>query len=384
MFPRLFETAPGTGPGTYGLFIGLALSAAFLLVHLRAPRVGFHPDKMIVNYVAAAVGGLVGARFLYVLSVVGLDTPRVLQLLAVLTLYGVGVSLYANGRDWAQTQLLGVTFGGMAGLSALAVGVDFAVGGGGLVSAAGRFVTELVSTGQGGFAFYGGVIGGAIAVLFTCGLTGLNGWKAADLAAPAVVLGLGVGRMGCFFAGCCHGAVAPIGENPVGLVPEGTLHGQIWLSEVFPFVTLEFHDGVGRLLHETLYPTQLWSAVVGVSLAAFLAWFWTHRRFDGQVAALMLVLEPPTRAFIESFRADHRGYAITFEVSPSVASWLPGLTEAGSEMGATTAGLTTSQFLGGCMVVLGLVLLVVRRNAGREPEVSAADAEEAMLDELIA
>ena len=67
-----------------------------------------------------------------------------------------------------------------------------------------------------------------------------------------------------------------------------------------------------------------------------------------------------------------------------MASWLPGLTEAGSEMGATKAGLTTSQFLGGCMVVLGLVLLVVRRNAGREPEVSAEDAEEAMLDELIA
>jgi hypothetical protein len=36
------------------------------------------------------------------------------------------------------------------------------------------------------------------------------------------------------------------------------------------------------------------------------------------------------------------------------------------------------------MVVLGLVLLVVRRNAGREPEVSAEDAEEAMMDELIA
>lgn len=384
MFPRLFETGPGAGPGTYGLFIGLALSAAFLLVHLRAPRVGFHPDKMIMNYVAAAVGGLLGARFLYVLSVVGLDTPRVLALVGVLTLYALGVSLWANGKDWAQGRFLGITFGGMGAIAALAVAVDWAAGAGGLLTAGARFVSELFSTGQGGFAFYGGVIGGAIAVLFTSGLTGLNGWKLADLAAPAVVLGLGVGRMGCFFAGCCHGAVAPIGANPTGLVPEGTLHGQIWWSDVFPFLTLEFHDGVGRLLHQTLYPTQLWSAVVGVSLAALLSWFWTHRRFDGQVAAVMLVIEPPTRAFIESFRADHRGYAVTFEVSESVASWLPGLTEAGSSMGSTTAGLTTSQFLGGCMVVLGLALLVLRRNAGREAEVSQEDAEEAVLDELIA
>jgi len=384
MFPRLFETAPGAGPGTYGLFIGLALSAAFLLVHLRAPRVGFHPDKMILNYIAAAVGGLVGARFLYVLSVVGLDAPVVLVLLAVLAVWTVGVSGFANGRNWPQLQLLGAVFGGMAGIVALSVGADFLLGSGELVAAGGRFLTQLVSTGQGGFAFYGGVIGGAIAVLFTCGLTGLNGWKAADLAAPAVVLGLGVGRMGCFFAGCCHGAVAPIGADPMGLVPEGTLHGQVWLSNAFPFLTLEFHDGVGRLLHEPLYPTQLWSAAVGISLAAFLSWVWTHRRFDGQVAALMLVLEPPTRSFIESFRADHRGYAVTFEVSETVASWLPGLTEAGSSMSSTTAGLTTSQFLGACMVVLGLVLLVVRRNAGREPEVTAEDAEEAMMDELIA
>ncbi len=384
MFPRLFETASGAGPGTYGLFIGLAMSAAFLLVHLRAPRVGFHPDKMILNYVAAAVGGLVGARFLYVLSVVGLDTPRVLVLLAVLATWAVGVSLVSNGKGWPQARILSTALGGMGAITVFAAGLDLLLGDGHLLAAGERFMTSLVSTGHGGFAFYGGVIGGAIAVLFTCSLTGLNGWKAADLAAPAVVLGLGVGRMGCFFAGCCHGAVAPIGEHPMGIVPEGTLHGQIWLSNVFPFVTLEFHDGVGRLLNEPLYPTQLWSALVGVSLAAFLAWFWRHRRFDGQVAALMLILEPPARAFIESFRADHRGYAITFEVSETVASWLPGLTEAGSTMGSPMAGLTTSQFLGACMVVLGFVLLIVRRNAGREPEVSEADAAEAALDELIA
>ena len=385
MYPTLYETPGGVGIHTYGMFIVLALSSAFLLVNARAARVGFHPDKLIVNYLAAAVGGILGARLLYVLAVVGFSSPVVLWLLLALGGLAIAMSVAAGVSGWSSNQLMVRYAGSAVGVVVLAAVADAAFPGDrpSLFALAATFANELFSTGQGGFAYYGGVIGGAVAVLFTCSLMGLNGWKAADLAAPAVVLGYGVGRFGCFFAGCCHGVVAPVGEDPIALLPDGLLGGQLWLSGRLPFLTSEFHTGVGGIHDIPLYPTQLWQSASGFLLAGFLAWFWKHRRFDGQVAAVALIIEPPFRAFAESFRADHRGYAFTFEVSPTVEAWLPGLTQAG-EAGAHVMGLTTSQGLGFAAMILGVVLLVARRGAVREPEVDLQAQEEANLDELLA
>jgi phosphatidylglycerol---prolipoprotein diacylglyceryl transferase len=380
MFPTLYEISPGgMGVHTYGLFIVLALSAAFLLVHSRSARVGIPPDKMMVNYLAAAAGGLFGARFLYVLSVVGFTNERVLPVVLFWVTSFVALAFRAMWRGWDTNKVLRIFGLQIVVFAALSVAVDAAMGG----SLVMDFLREMTSTGAGGFAYYGGIIGGGVGVLIASSLMGLNAWKIADLAGPAIVIGLGVGRMGCFFAGCCHGAVAPMGPDPHSLLPEGLLHGQIWLSSRFPFITTEFNDGVGRLLNEPLYPTQLWSVVTGLSLAAFLSWLWTKRRFDGQIAGITLLIEPPTRAFIESFRADARGYAFTVPVSDTVAAWFPGLTQAGGDMSGAVMGVTTSQLTGAGLMVLGALLLVIRRNAGREPEVSVAAQDEAIMDELL-
>lgn len=316
MWPTLFEvqTASGSwGAHTYGLLILIAFCGAFLLAHLRAQQIGLHPDKLLPAYVAAGVGGLLGGRVLYAVAVEPAE-------------------LLANP------------------LSILSFS---------------------------GFAFYGGLLGGAVAVGLYAMARGIPAWKLADLAAPAVLLGLGVGRLGCFFAGCCHGAVAPPAEA-MALLPEGLIGGQIWLSGSFPFLTTEFAGGVGRLLHVPLYPTQLWSAAAGIGLCALLSVLWNHRRFDGQIAALALIVEPPFRILIEAFRADHRGYVVQWEVSEAVVRWFPGLSQAGSELGSNTMGLTTSQTIGLAMMVLGVVLYALRRNAGVAPERSLEELE---LDE---
>lgn len=308
MLPTLYESPQGLGIHTYGLFIVLAFAAAFTVTHTRAAAAGLDTLKLIPTYLAAAVGGLAGGRILYSLAV----DPGLVGFLTA---------------PWTLVQ-------------------------------------------GSGFAFYGGLIGGFLAVAAVAIPTGIPPWKLADIAAPSVLIGYGVGRMGCFFAGCCHGAVAPIGPAPRGLLPEeGVIQGQIWLSGAFPFLTTEFHAGVGRLLHEPLYPTQLWSVAVGVGLSGLMLALWDKRRFDGQFAALYLIVEPVFRFLTEAFRADQRGYVFTFPANDAISALFPGLNQAGAELAGAALGITTSQAIGFGMVPIGLVIYAARRNAGVAPEI---------------
>jgi phosphatidylglycerol---prolipoprotein diacylglyceryl transferase len=319
MWPDLYAL-PGNGMvlHTYGLCLVLAFSAAFVLVHVRALRIGLLPDRLVGAYVCAAIGGMLGGRILYAVAV--------------------------EPGELLRNPLSLLSFSG--------------------------------------FAVYGGILGGIVAVGLYVRAAGIDTWKLADLAGPAVLLGMAVGRIGCFFAGCCFGAVAPISDHPYGLLPDA-FPGQIWVDAHPPFVALQFEQGVTdpSYMFQPLYPTQLWAVFALGTLSALMAWQWTRRTFDGQTAALTLMLEPPTRMFIESFRADTRGYVVSWAVSPEVAAWLPpGLSQAaaGAHEG-TIAGITTSQGIGIAMIAAGAVLYAVRRNAGRTVDVPLADPLDALV-----
>ena len=58
---------------------------------------------------------------------------------------------------------------------------------------------------DGGLAIYGGIIGGAIGLIICCLIKKVNILKAMDIAAPVLILGQGIGRIGCYTAGCCVG-----------------------------------------------------------------------------------------------------------------------------------------------------------------------------------
>lgn len=58
---------------------------------------------------------------------------------------------------------------------------------------------------DGGMAIYGGIIGGAIGLIICCLIKKVNILKAMDIAAPVLILGQGIGRIGCYMAGCCVG-----------------------------------------------------------------------------------------------------------------------------------------------------------------------------------
>ena len=60
---------------------------------------------------------------------------------------------------------------------------------------------------DGGIAVYGAIIGGAVGAGLYCFFRKKNFFAVADIAAPCVVLGQGIGRIGCYFSGCCYGEV---------------------------------------------------------------------------------------------------------------------------------------------------------------------------------
>ncbi|MFA6088408.1 MAG: prolipoprotein diacylglyceryl transferase family protein [Candidatus Woesearchaeota archaeon] len=55
-----------------------------------------------------------------------------------------------------------------------------------------------------GRTIIGGLIGGTIAVIIVKKVLKIN-QKLGNLFAPAIALGVAIGRIGCFFAGCCYG-----------------------------------------------------------------------------------------------------------------------------------------------------------------------------------
>lgn len=235
---------------------------------------------------------------------------------------------------------------------------------------------------SGGYAWYGGVLGGAAAVVAATRPLGIDAWKLADATAPALVLGGGIGRVGCFFAGCCHGVPVLRPEPATALLPEGALGGQIYAHPHFPFLSTAFHGGVARFQDVPLYPTQVWQAVGSFLLVAVLLAVSQRRRFDGQIAGLYMVTEPWLRIAVETFRGDHRGYALSVPVD-RVPAWLPGMGSAGDATGQAVVGLTTSQAIGLAMVVVGAILLWVRRNKGVAPEVPVqADWADDLIDGL--
>jgi phosphatidylglycerol:prolipoprotein diacylglycerol transferase len=104
----------------------------------------------------------------------------------------------------------------------------------------------------------------------------------ADQFAPGVALGHGIGRLGCFAAGCCWGRPAHVPWAVTFTNPD---------SVISP-------DRLGIPLH----PTQLYEAVAEWIICGILVWFLLRRHRDGQVLGLYLLLYGTARLIIEFYR----------------------------------------------------------------------------------
>lgn len=152
ILPRL-EDIPEAGPSKglpirgYGVMLLLGVLAGVALAVREARRVGLDPEIVISLCFHLFVAGIVGARAFYVIEY------------------------------WPQFQR----------------------------SSLPDTVGAILNVTQGGLVVYGSLIGATLGGLWFLRRHRLPTLALADLMAPSLLLGLALGRIGCFLNGCCYG-----------------------------------------------------------------------------------------------------------------------------------------------------------------------------------
>jgi phosphatidylglycerol---prolipoprotein diacylglyceryl transferase len=259
MMPILFQIGPLT-IYSFGALMALAALTAAWVVHAELKRNGYNPELASTMVFAAAVGGLLGARILFILE------------------------------DWSNFL---------------------------------RSPGEFIFTGA-GFTWYGGFLGGVLAVSWVVRKHKIPWLKAADIAAPALAIAYGVGRLGCHVAGD--------GDwGTVTRVPWGVAYTNAIIGWVDPTTGIPYPPGV------RVHPTPIYEFLESLIIFGIL---WTVRKKaypPGTLFWLYLALAGLARLVVEFWR-----------LNPAVA-----------------LGLTEAQWFSVLMIVIGSFLLLRTRRAKR-------------------
>src|SRR5918999_1150533 len=257
MYPVLFQFGPIT-IYSFGAFMALAALAAALVVHRELKRCGYNPELASTIVFAAAIGGLIGARILFIFE------------------------------EWENFLVAPLRY---------------------------------VFTGA-GFTWYGGFFGGIAAVSWVVKKNNIPWLIAADIAAPALALAYGVGRLGCHVAG--DGDWGTITDVPWGVAYTNAIVG--WAD---PNTGTPYPPGV------RVHPTPIYEFLAGVIVFAIL-WSLRKRNYvPGTIAWLYLILSGISRLVVEFWR-----------INPVLA-----------------LGLTEAQWFSLALIVLGAFLLATRRTS---------------------
>ncbi len=141
---------------------------------------------------------------------------------------------------------------------------------------------------QAGGVFYGGLIAALAVSWYYMRKTGLPLLPTADVFAPGIALGHGIGRLGCFSAGCCWGV-------------------ECHRSWAVTFTNPVSRDLVGVPLNVPLHPTQLYEAVAEFAIFGVLWWRFHRPHTKGGIISLYLMLYSTARFIVEFFRFHEQG-----------------------------------------------------------------------------
>jgi phosphatidylglycerol:prolipoprotein diacylglycerol transferase len=254
MYPIIFQIGPLT-IYSFGAFMALAALTAVWLVSVELKRRGYNPELASTLVFAAAIGGLIGARLLFIVE------------------------------EWQ-----------------------------GFLAAPMNYIL----TGA-GFTWYGGFFGGAAAASWVARKHKIPWLEAADMAAPALALAYGIGRLGCHFAG--DGDWGAVTDVPWGVAYTKAIVG--WRD---PNTGIPYPPGV------VVHPTPIYEFLQSVFVFAVL---WSRRKkgfAPGTIAWLYLILAGLMRFIVEFWR-----------INPPVGF-----------------GFSEAQWFGLLLMVVGAVMLVIR------------------------
>jgi phosphatidylglycerol---prolipoprotein diacylglyceryl transferase len=176
---------------------------------------------------------------------------------------------------------------------------------------------EIFKIWQGGLVWYGGFLAALAATVHWARRHDVPFLKLGDMIAPGLALGHGVGRLGCFAAGCCFG-------RPTDL----------------PWAITFTHPDTLAVPNVAVHPSQLYEAVLNVELFVVLSVLanrlpgWIG---SGRLTALYLAGYGVIRVLVEATRGDDRGPV-----------W---------------AGVTVTQWIAAACFAAGVALLMRRRPA---------------------
>lgn len=266
MLPELFRL-PILGFPVFGF--GLMMIIGFLLAaqlcKWLSRRVGIDPEVMINAGILVLVSGVIGARLSHVLENLGYYTS-------------------ASRSAWENFR-------------------------------------EAINITDGGLTFYGGFIVGFPIVLAYGMYKKVPLRRGMDIMAPCIMVGLALGRVGCFLNGCCYGEQVAWGVHfPYGSPayveqyekdllpappPEELVTERGYLIDRR---TVADHPELQQVAHAhraaAVHPTQLYSTFNSLLVAGVLVAFFTLLPAPGRVFALMLMLEGLTRFLLEILRVE--------------------------------------------------------------------------------
>ncbi|MFM7183524.1 MAG: prolipoprotein diacylglyceryl transferase [Planctomycetota bacterium] len=216
----------------YGVMLLVAAAAGTWLTIVRGRAIGIDADTILALATDVFIWGLVGARLFYVVQ-------------------------YREQFFRADMSLL-------------------------------QSLAAIANIAAGGLVVFGSLPTAAVAVVRFAARRRIPLLRLADCIAPGLLLGLAVGRVGCFLNGCCYGGPCDLPwavRFPTGSAP----------AEHYPAT------GGGS---QPLHPAQLYAAVDAALLALLAVLFTPLARRDGEVFAVVLTLHPLSRILLESIRVD--------------------------------------------------------------------------------
>lgn len=140
---------------------------------------------------------------------------------------------------------------------------------------------------EGGLVYYGGFLFGLAGFVWYVKKIKFNIWKMTDILMPGVAIAQCIGRIGCFFRGCCYG----IQNKTFGII--------------FP----EAGDNISRI------PTQIIESLAAFFI--FVVLMNKKKKFDGEIFINYLFYYGGFRFLIEFIRGDNRGPLLFSVISVS-------------------------------------------------------------------
>lgn len=306
MYPELFRI-PGIGLpiNSYGFMIMVGFLLAAYIAVRRGRPLGIDSDLILDVGIIGLIAGMLGAKINHMIQFPD-DYRRGLEIFNISDggLHWLGGLLLgplpylfwrwrAKGASkvdlwsWQNGILLAFTlFFALLGTRALH-----------LWGARAQYDWSFFTRFQTGFVLYGGLIAGTLAAMLYVKMRGERIARIADLGAPAMMIGIAFGRVGCLLNGCCYGRET---SSFLGVrFPKGSMV----YSEQLDAHVIDY----GATSAAPVLPTQVFESVAALVMFVALSKFAARKRNEGEVALLAGILYPLWRFGVEFLRNDPRG-----------------------------------------------------------------------------